>query len=214
MACHSARPTWSTLFKRTGRACLLIYLLLLNVLSSAQGETIKEVRVYSWALGAYSNDETGRFNHCYAAYGPYRSGIYLLFAIDKSFDWAMVLANPAWQLTPGAQYKIQYQIDNDPPLNALAIAESNILAQVDLPDSESLFRRFQRGWRLKVRAEGDEFILALDNSSKVLAAAVECTKAFIALERDNTNPNPFASKTPQMDGDAAKTSQLAPRQWP
>jgi len=69
---------------RAGRTSLLAYLLLMNAPSGAQGKVIENSQLYGWSLFAYTNDATGRFNHC-AASVPYRSGISLWFAIDRSY---------------------------------------------------------------------------------------------------------------------------------
>jgi len=95
-------------------------------------------------LGAYTDDTTGQFNHCAVSVG-YQSGEYLVFAVDRIFNWSMGLANPSWRLTPGTAYRITYQVDQQPPLSGDAVVNTPNLVEIKLIDSVPLFKAFQKG---------------------------------------------------------------------
>lgn len=154
--------------------------------SPARSATLGEFQLYGWTIGAYSHDQGGGFSHCGASV-PYKNGISLVFVVGADFHWRMAFANSAWRLALGSTYPVQYQIDTGTVVSATAVALSPEMAAVDLLDSQSLFEAFRRGYQLKVGAAGETFVFNLTNSSKALAATINCTQRF-AEARSKTNP--------------------------
>lgn len=160
---------------------------------------LESTQLYGWTVGAYSRGNSGQFSHCGAGV-PYQSGIYLIFAIDRTFSWSMSFASEDWQLTPGARIPISYQIDNSGPIHATAVVMSRTVATVTLNNSVALFDEFRRGYHLRVGVRGKVFTFPLTNSSKVLAAALECTYRYV-------NP---AGRRPDMFASGSATPKQRP----
>ena len=80
-------------------ALVLSVLGLFWVTAPAEAATLSTRDVAGWQVGAYSNDQTGQFSHCTAGV-PYVSGIYMMFAVDKNFQWGLWFFNNAWNLQP------------------------------------------------------------------------------------------------------------------
>lgn len=157
--------------------------------SGANARNLWNTKVGAWIIGAYANNKTGQFSHC-AASVPYKSGISLLFSIDR-VGWKMGFANTAWQLTPGSSYPIQYQIDRGPILSATAVAQTKELATVNLVDSTRLFRMFRRGYELKVSAANELFRFYLKDSSRALAVTLRCASRWMKRRNSTVAANPF-----------------------
>jgi len=176
----------------------------LNGAPAAHARQLEKSHIEGWLVGAYSNDRTGQFRHC-AASVQYKSGTLLLFAIGKDFTWSMGFANTRWKLTPGAKYTLTYYVDSGPHHTARGRALNKNLVQVPLLNSRTLFDSFRRGYRLYVRAAGQRFGFNLTNSSKVLAATLDCTRRYVA--RTHTTTNPFVAQAPRRSND--RTSERA-----
>jgi hypothetical protein len=145
-------------------------------------------KVEGWLIGAYSDDTTGQFSHCGTAI-PYRSGISLIFSVGKDFAWFMGLANPQWDLKPGAQYDLTYSIDAGPKLPAPGQAVTTHMILIPLVDNSFLFEQFRRGYQLFLHVGGDTFTFNLNNSGKALAATLECTKRHVRAMGPTSPPS-------------------------
>jgi hypothetical protein len=97
--------------------------------------------VGNWAVGAYTNDQTGDFSHC-AASVTYNSGITAFFSINRNYTWSMAFGDPSWSLQAGAAYPIAFSIDNIPALNATARALQSNLAEVPSLEAQAYLRHF------------------------------------------------------------------------
>lgn len=173
--------------------------------------------LYGWNIGAYTNDQTGRFNHC-AAGTSYRSGIDLYFAIGGNFSWSMSLGNTSWRLQEGSQHPIRYQVDNGPVINGTARVIGERVVEIELLDSRALFQLFKIGRVLHVEAQGQSFGFNLTNSSKALDAALNCATEMVAIEKATPDPfaagagqgvNPFANRTAPNDSRDALRAEAA-----
>lgn len=80
------------------------------VLGTATGHeaTLENDHIGNWLIGAYSNDQTGKLNHCGMS-ASYVGGTYI--AMGSAFNWSMGFANPQGTLTPGASYDLTYSND-------------------------------------------------------------------------------------------------------
>jgi hypothetical protein len=126
------------------RFLIAVWGALIALSATCSAATLYNKNINGWFLGAYTDDTTGQFNHCAVSVG-YQSGEYLVFAVDRNFNWSMGLANPSWQLTPGAAYRIAYQVDQQPPLSGDAVVNTPNLVEIKLIDSVPLFKAFQKG---------------------------------------------------------------------
>src|SRR5919201_1576209 len=81
-----------------------------GLLSQASADTFRKFDVGSWQAAAYSFEGTRNFSHC-AAVGKYKSGIFVVFAVDRKYNWSIGFANPDWKLEKGATYDLALSID-------------------------------------------------------------------------------------------------------
>jgi hypothetical protein len=89
----------------------------------ASAATIQTYKVANWDVGAYTNNNTGRFTHC-AASGRYRNGLTLIFSVTEKLDWGISFLNPEWNIRESRVIDIEYQIDNGRVNRATARAVS------------------------------------------------------------------------------------------
>jgi hypothetical protein len=180
----------------------------LVLISSAQSATLWDERVAQWLVGAYSNEQTGSFNHC-AASASYKSGVLLVFYVGADYSWAMTFANLKWSLKPGNEYSVRYWIDTNEPEYAMAVAKSTQMVDIPLKDSPELFNKFRRGYTLFVSAQSMDFQFNLTDSSRVLAYLLECVKSggrkpVISVA---TSSNPFAAPNAPAPSTASRSAQ-------
>lgn len=165
----------------------LVLSVVLLFAASSDARTMRNFRVGEWFAGAYSNDTTGEFSHC-AASASYKSGIFVLFSIDKNFRWSMGFANPDWQLRLGTVYDVAFTVDDLTPITAKAVAISRSQIRVQLADSVELFSHFKRGYMLRVAAAQRVFSFNLTGTSRLLPALLTCTQNRGIAPRAPSNP--------------------------
>jgi hypothetical protein len=144
--------------------------------------TISDTHIGNWLVGAYSDDKTGAFSHC-AASVQYNSGILMLLAIDRSYQWSMGFATSNWHLTVGHEYPISFTVDNTQALDGTGVAVRTDMVRVPLADSAALFNQFRRGYMLRVYSADQKFEFVLSGTNKILPALLRCVKS--ELERSS-----------------------------
>ncbi|MEO6842110.1 MAG: hypothetical protein ABI192_15255 [Bradyrhizobium sp.] len=162
----------------------------LIALQPAQAAQLKHFKVGSWEGGAYSDDSLrNKFSHC-AGSASYKSGIIVTLMINKEYKWGVAFANPAWNLTPGANVDLAYVVDGGQPRATTAKAVSNHQALIGFGDDGARFKEFSRGNQLRVAAVNQVFTFDLTDTAKLLPALLNCVT-------QQTNPKPvLASTTP------------------
>jgi hypothetical protein len=77
----------------------------------ASAATITSYKVSGWSMGAYTNDQTGRFSHC-AASAQYRNGLTAaVLGVRNRFQWAIGFSNQDWNLRQGREVDVDFRID-------------------------------------------------------------------------------------------------------
>ncbi|HEY0442144.1 MAG TPA: hypothetical protein VGD36_18910 [Xanthobacteraceae bacterium] len=146
--------------------------------ADASAEVIRNFRVGNWKGGAYSaTDNRRQFNHC-AALAKYRSGVSVILAVNRSYEWSMGFLNPRWSLTKGNTYDISFTVDGAAPIESKALAINDEQVEVKLPDSSELFNQFRWGRQLTVTTAGQEFGFRLTDTSEVLPMLLECVNRY------------------------------------
>ena len=155
-------------------------------------------KIRNWTAGAYSDDQTGAFSRCTMSVS-YKSGITLLFSIDKKYEWSMALVDPDWKLTVGAVHPIRFAIDDLKPFNAQAKVLSRTMVGIPLADNAALFNAFRAGELLEIRAASDTFQFRLDGTSDGLAWLVSCVKRYETWVPPTAKAgNPFDGAPPKQ----------------
>ena len=174
--------------------------------ATAEGKTLRQFKVANWSGGAYTSGDSDTFNHC-AASARYRSGIYMLFSVNRRYQWSVGFGNPSWELTPRTVYPIAFSIDGAQPIGAKAIAITKSTVEVPLWDNAQLFERFKLGDLLKVTAANQNFSFQLTDTAKLLPGLLQCVRESLEAETNNRvanapSSNPFApTPAPAPPGD-------------
>lgn len=194
-----------------GRVTFVAGIASLLIATSAQAEQISTLKVGNWNGGAYTHTETGEFSHC-AASASYKSGITLIFSIDRGLSWALGLSDDDWKLSEGDNYPVRYWVDRGGELTGTATAITTSQVKIPLPGDDRLFARVRRGKLLTVVASNKTMKFGLTSTNRMLSALFKCTKYWreqdltpdenpFADEKDDANPfssddsdNPFSSK--------------------
>jgi len=170
---------------------------IVSLTCAASAATMRNFKVGDWIAGAFSSDSTREFSHC-AATGTYRSGISVIFAINRNFHWSMGFVHPSWTLRPGAVFDIAFTVDEMQPIMAKARALNAMAVEVDLEDSSELFARFRRGQVLRVAAASQVFSFNLTGTSQLLPSLLTCAANRGAATQMAANP--FETKPGKSSG--------------
>jgi hypothetical protein len=148
----------------------------LGVATQVQAGALWQQKINDWSVFAYADEHSNAFTHC-SAVGRYKSGIYLIFTINRNFDWSIAFANPKWRVKKGQRYDIRYWVDDGEVFYRTAVAYQSDGVSIQLEDSVPLFNAFRRGKRLTVRAETQDLNFLLTDTSKVLTYLHRCANA-------------------------------------
>lgn len=185
----------------TRRVALLAGILVLSS-GPVQSAQLRSFQIGEWTAGAYSSNKTGEFNHC-AASARYKSGISVLFSVNKNLRWGMGFAKSDWRLRRGQSYDIAFTVDDMTPISAKAIAFRDDAVEVPLTNSVELFNRFRRGHQLSVATAGQVFKFNLTDTNKVLIALLSCASNG---GRAVASSNPFEKPQPAQGRDGADSA--------
>lgn len=189
-------------------ASVLFYLLVSN---TAFSDTIRNFEVGHWYAGAFSRDGTNQFSHC-AASATYRSGVTMLFSINKKYSWAIGFANPKWNLQPGSKFDLVFRIDNFSSLTGTAQAISPQQVSVALADNVELFSLFRRGHELRVFAAGQTFVFNLTDTGRVLPALLSCVSSYVnPTPANSVSANPFVAADKNAAPSKPRSNELKNR---
>jgi hypothetical protein len=177
-------------------ACVL----LIGAQTAAESKVLSRFKVANWKGAAYTRGDSENFSHC-AASAKYRSGIYVLFSVNRRFQWSVGFGNPKWELTPRSTYPIAFSIDGAKAISAKAIAITPNTVEVPLRDNAYLFEKFKYGDLLRVAAANQIFSFRLTDTAKLLPALLRCVRDTVEDTRVATPSNPFA---PQGGGGGAQ----------
>lgn len=111
----------------------------------------------------------------------------------------MGFSSSAWRLVPGSEFEIGFTVDDMSPIFAKAVALSGNRIDVTLDDSVELFKRFQRGYLLKVATTKTVFQFDLKDTSKLLPALLFCAQQKGAPPTATMASNPFEPKKETTD---------------
>ena len=169
---------------------------------------VESRKIRNWSAGAYTDDDTGAFSRCTMSVS-YKSGITLLFSIDKKYEWALALINSEWRLEVGATPSLRMIIDDYRPFNTKAKVLSRTMVGVPLADNVALFNAFRGGSLLVIETAADSFQFRLDGTSDGLAWLLACVKRYENYAPRN-KANPFGSTSRDPFGsDTAGGSKAA-----
>lgn len=190
---------------RLNRFGLMVCGMLVGTTTLGHAATLETAQIGNWAAAAFTNDQTGAFSGCLMSV-TYKSGIKLIFSIDRRYDWSMALANTKWRLETGASYPIRYAIDDFEPISATAKVLSPTTVSVQLRDTTDLFQAFRRGRLMAIRAGTETFSFRLDGTSDGLAWLIRCVKRY----EDYAPPAPNAANPFGGGNRAASPGTLPP----
>jgi hypothetical protein len=149
--------------------------------------TLATFSVGNWSGGAYSVPGSMAFDHC-AASAEYKSGIALIFAVSRTFQWSMGMYNPAWQLAQGTSYQITYAVDGSGPTIAKAVAIGPSQVEIPLAPNVTLFQRFMHGNQLTINAASDHFLFDLTKTIELLPDLLRCVENYVGKAPPSNNP--------------------------
>lgn len=180
--------------------------LTLLIATDAAAEVIRKFRIGNWRGGAYTKSDNRReFNHC-AALAKYRSGVAMILAVNRSYEWSMGFLNPRWSLTKGSTYDISFTVDGAAPIESKAVAINGEQVEVKLPDSSELFNQFRWGRQLNVTTAGQEFGFRLTDTSSILPVLLECVNRYAGPPaRGGANPFERGARPPAKPADKPAT---------
>lgn len=147
--------------------------------------TLATFSVGNWSAGAYAVD--GKFDHCAGAV-TYNSGISVAFYVSNTFQWAMGLLDPSWNLTAGSSYPVAFTIDGSAPNFATAYVSTAKEVLIPLNPTVALFKTFMEGEVLKVDAATQVFTFNLTDTSKLLPDLLKCVESYVGTAPASSNP--------------------------
>ncbi len=168
---------------------------------AAGAAELNSVKVGNWKVAAYSDDASGGFSHC-ASHAAYRSGVGLLFSVNKNLDWSLGFQAQRWSMKKGESYEVRYQVDNGPVRTSKAVAITATLVQMDLPDQASIFNEFRYGRVLKAEGGDERLNFALTDTQFMLAEVLRCADTWRKRAVARNEAAPRLSPAPAGPSDA------------
>jgi hypothetical protein len=144
---------------------------------AAQAEALRNFRIGQWSVGAYSFDGTKRISHC-AGVAPYENGVFMLFSINRNYQWNVGFASPHFNLQQQQQnIQLALSIDGEPPSRVTAYAISSQHVGIALAPDAVLFTKFRQGNTLQLIANDASHTFNLTGTSRLLPALLECVNS-------------------------------------
>lgn len=188
---------------------VLLGLVAAAAMGGARAEPIPGTRtnVAGWTLDAHA-DSSGSFTHC-ALSANYRSGIAMIFSIERDFRWRVGWSSANWKFQAGQKVEVSLYIDGQGPYPVVATALNADFAAADLPDSLELFDRFRKGSQLTVVAQSNRYAFNLEGTYAALTEAHACVKRYVASAPAKAPPPLIASPPPKPQPAKPSAEQLA-----
>lgn len=175
----------------------------------AEAGTLRNFRVGDWFAGAYSFDGTKRFSHC-AASAPYVSGIYLVFSVDRNYQWSVGFFAPQFNVPPKQTIRLGLSIDGEAPQMVSAYALSEKQLNIQLAPNAALFQKFRQGNTLRLIANDVSHTFNLTGTSRVLPALLECVQTTLNPPMQSAQvAKPMQPPSPPADHRAEATALVA-----
>jgi hypothetical protein len=143
--------------------------------SIASAATLETYQVGNWQSAAYSDDQTGAFDHC-AMSASYSTGNMLLFAINSNFAWSVGVLNNGWTVPPDSTHNITYSINGGILNYSTGRAVTGTEIEFPIPADEDLYNRFRYGSRIIISVMGQQLFFPLEGTQRGLAALVDCAQ--------------------------------------
>lgn len=164
-------------------------------ISTATADTLRTFRVENWQGGAYARRGTSEFNHC-AASARYKSGVLMMFAINRAYQWSLGFASPQWTLVRGNRYPIEFRIDGSAPIVGTAVAIGANQVEVPLADDSALFEKFRWGRLLRVASAGHVLEFRLTDTAVLLPELLRCVAHYVRTRPPASTAGGFFTPQP------------------
>jgi hypothetical protein len=173
------------------KACAIVFVLGCASEVPAETRKVESTQIGSWNLTAFAGDPDE-----YAACSveiKNQAGIEFGVWSDTFGGWLMFLGADDWKLEEGADYDVQYTIDDRTPVAAQAKAVIDNSVHIWLGRDYASTEVLRRGDRIAIKTAKETFSFDLAGSARALDAMRDCAKRWLRL-RDASKSN--ASQAP------------------
>jgi hypothetical protein len=178
------KTNWFSLtFTRNVLSALLV--VIATSFAHARGP-LNPISIGNWVGGTYTNDSTGRFDHC-AVTAHYVSGIDFFISVGNTYNWELAFAHQSWRLVVGQNAPVDLTFDGHGPYHVFARVALPTFVVVEMPPTSELVSRFRNATGMTAFANGQLFQFSLKDTSQVIPALVQCVRNNIVP------PSPVAS---------------------
>lgn len=173
----------------------------------------KAAEVYSghisgWSITAHTDDATSSFSHCSMA-ATYKSGIALIFYIDKEYNWNLGLFKSGWLLTRGSKYEAQILVDNVSITLVKGVSVEPDLVMVSLPDSTFLLAKLKQGNVMSIKYTRGQYDFDLTGSGAALDSTLRCVSSHLSKPSQATTDQKTRSKEDIADATIMLANMLS-----
>ena len=190
---------------------ILAAFLAVAMTGAADAKKITSFRIGAWLGGAFTDDDTGRFNSCLAT-AEYNSGITMFVRIDRELLWEIGFLSNNWSFNEGERIRLRFRIDRSDWEDVVATAYSKNGVRIAMDGRAQLVKRFRGGRVFELRDSAETFRFDLTGTSRLMVALARCTEQQLAREPStpadrnevarNRTPTPqteTADQTPQTN---------------
>ena len=160
---------------------ILAVFLAVAVTGAADAKKITSFQIGAWLGGAFTDDDTGRFNSCLAT-AEYNSGITMFVRIDRELLWEIGFLSSSWSFNKGERIKLRFRIDRSKWENVVATAYSTNGVRIAMDGRAQLVKRFRGGRVFELRDNAETFRFDLTGTSRLMVALARCTEKQLARE--------------------------------
>lgn len=193
---------------------ILAALLAVALIVPAQAKKITSFQIGAWLGGAFTDDDTGRFNSCLAT-AEYNSGITMFVRIDRELLWEIGFLSNSWSFSKGEKIKLRFRIDRSNWENVVATAYSKNGVRIAMDGRAQLVKRFRGGRVFELQDSAETFRFDLTGTSRLMVALARCTEQQLAREpaapadRNEVARNQTPAPQTQTTDQAPQTNQRA-----
>ena len=197
------------MFKRLFVACGL----LLAICSSAASPALAAgpfgtIHVGNGIGGAFSDDSTGAFSHCWAM-TSYASGVSLVVGQNAANAWLLGFASPAFKLNKGDTAPIDVTFDGQSQARLFATASSSNMLTAILP--VGVARSFQRASLMVAQAGQATLQFNLSSTGPLLNVIATCVAKVKADGLNSAGDFAKLAAKPSAAADAGNGAPASPK---
>lgn len=142
---------------------------------------LEKFKVAGWDAVIFGDPGTGRIDNC-AAWGAYKSNVYMHIIVERDYNWILGFSNTAWRI-PRGRFRLAYRFDYGQWFVADVVANDRDIFLMDMPRDSTQVSLFRRSRLMEISFSQGDYGFSLDGTSRMLATLAGCVKVGLDAEK-------------------------------